>query len=133
MPGGWFRTGDIGRLDADGYLTITDRKKDVIIRGGENIASKEVEDLLALHPSVLEAAVVGKQDSRYGERVVAFVILRSGTTIDLPEVQRHFVGLGVAKQKTPEFVEVVTEFPRGMSGKVKKVELRERLKLTEQS
>lgn len=133
MPGGWFRTGDIGRLDADGYLTITDRKKDVIIRGGENIASKEVEDLLALHPSVLEAAVVGKQDSRYGERVVAFVILRSGTTIDLPEVQRHFVGLGVAKQKTPEFVEVVTELPRGMSGKVKKVELRERLKLTEQS
>ncbi len=127
MPGGWFRTGDIGRLDADGYLTITDRKKDVIIRGGENIASKEVEDLLALHPSVLEAAVVGKSDSRYGERVVAFLILRAGTSLDLAEVQRHFVALGVAKQKTPEFVEVVTELPRGMSGKVKKVELRARL------
>jgi acyl-CoA synthetase (AMP-forming)/AMP-acid ligase II len=133
MPGGWFRTGDIGRLDADGYLTITDRKKDVIIRGGENIASKEVEDLLALHPSVLEAAVVGKQDARYGERVVAFLILRADTTIDLAEVQRHFVALGVAKQKTPEFVEVVAELPRGMSGKVKKVELRERLKLASNS
>jgi acyl-CoA synthetase (AMP-forming)/AMP-acid ligase II len=133
LPGGWFRTGDIGRLDADGYLTITDRKKDVIIRGGENIASKEVEDLLALHPSVLEAAVVGKQDPRYGERVVAFLILRVNTTIDLAEVQRHFVTLGVAKQKTPEFVEVVAELPRGMSGKVKKVELRQRLKLASNS
>jgi acyl-CoA synthetase (AMP-forming)/AMP-acid ligase II len=133
LPGGWFRTGDIGRLDADGYLTITDRKKDVIIRGGENIASKEVEDLLALHPSVLEAAVVGKQDPRYGERVVAFLILRVGTTIDLAEVQRHFVALGVAKQKTPEFVEIVTELPRGMSGKVKKVELRNRLNIASSS
>jgi acyl-CoA synthetase (AMP-forming)/AMP-acid ligase II len=133
LPGGWFRTGDIGRLDADGYLTITDRKKHVIIRGGENIASKEVEDLLALHPSVLEAAVVGKQDARYGERVVAFLILRADTTIDLAEVQRHFVALGVAKQKTPEFVEIVAELPRGMSGKVKKVELRQRLKLASNS
>ncbi len=127
LPGGWFRTGDIGRIDADGYLTITDRKKDVIIRGGENIASKEVEDLLALHPSVLEAAVIGRPDERLGERVVAFVIPRCGATLDLDEVRRHFVAQGVARQKTPEFLEIVSELPRGASGKVKKFELRKLL------
>jgi acyl-CoA synthetase (AMP-forming)/AMP-acid ligase II len=135
LPGGWFKTGDIGRVNSDGFLTITDRKKDVIIRGGENIASKEVEDLLALHPSVLESAVVGRPDPRLGERVAVFVILRpeiasaeAASAFDLAEVQRHFAGLGVAKQKTPEFVEVVTELPRGMSGKVKKFELRARVR-----
>jgi acyl-CoA synthetase len=128
LPGAWFRTGDIGRMDADGYLTITDRKKDVIIRGGENIASKEVEDLLATHPAVLESAVIGRPDPRYGERVMAFVILRpDAEPFDVAEVRRHFERLGVAKQKTPEFVEVVTELPRGMSGKVKKVDLRARV------
>jgi acyl-CoA synthetase (AMP-forming)/AMP-acid ligase II len=126
LPGGWFLTGDIGRIDAGGYLTITDRKKDVIIRGGENIASKEVEDLLASHPSVLEAAVIGKPDERYGERVMAFVILREGASLIVDDVKRYFVERGIAKQKTPEFIEVVAELPRGMSGKVKKFELRER-------
>jgi acyl-CoA synthetase (AMP-forming)/AMP-acid ligase II len=127
LAGGWFRTGDIGRFDDDGYLTITDRKKDVIIRGGENIASKEVEDLLALHTAVLESAAVGRPDGRYGERVMVFVLLRPGAdsaAFDLAEVQQHFAGLGVAKQKTPEFLQIVTELPRGMSGKVKKFELR---------
>ncbi len=127
LPGGWFRTGDIGRLDADGFLTITDRKKDVIIRGGENIASKEVEDLLALHPAVAEAAVVGQADERYGERVAAFVQLRPGQELDLAEVRRHFATLGVAKQKTPEHLQTIAEFPRTPSGKVRKVELRGRL------
>ncbi len=128
LPGAWFLTGDIGRLNADGYLTITDRKKDVIIRGGENIASKEVEDLLALHPAVLEAAVIGRPDPRYGERVMAFVITRNGETLDLDDVGRHFASLGVARQKTPEFIKVVTELPRGSSGKVKKFELRDRIR-----
>ncbi|MGD9794501.1 MAG: AMP-binding protein, partial [Acidimicrobiia bacterium] len=91
LPGGWFRTGDIGRLDEEGYLTITDRKKDVIIRGGENISSKEVEDVLASHPSVFEAAVVAMPDERYGEKVAAFVLLNPGCTLDLDEVRRHFV------------------------------------------
>ncbi len=127
LPGGWFRTGDIGRLDADGYLTITDRKKDVIIRGGENIASKEVEDILMLHPSVVEAAAVGMHDERLGERVAVFVQLSQGCTIDLFEVRQHFIAAGVAKQKTPEHLEFVSEFPRSLSGKVRKVELRERL------
>jgi acyl-CoA synthetase (AMP-forming)/AMP-acid ligase II len=130
LPGGWFCTGDIGRFDADGFLTITDRKKDVIIRGGENIASKEVEDLLALHPSVAEAAVVGQPDARYGERVAAFVLLRPGHTLDLDEVRRHFAESGVAKQKTPEHLVEVAELPRTPSGKVRKVDLRQRLRGT---
>jgi cyclohexanecarboxylate-CoA ligase len=132
LPGGWFRTGDIGRLDADGYLTITDRKKDIIIRGGEKIASKEVEDLLARHPAVAEAAAVGRPDERYGERVAVFVLLRDGHTIDLPEIARHFASLGVARQKTPEHVEFVDALPRNPSGKVRKVELRERLRSPDQ-
>ena len=131
LPGGWFRTGDIGRLDADGYLTITDRKKDVIIRGGENIASKEVEDLLARHPAVIEAAVVGQPDERYGERVAAFVLLRPGASLDLDEVGRHFAAIGVARQKTPEHLHVVDEMPRTPTGKVRKVELRNRLRMAD--
>jgi len=128
LPGGWFLTGDIGRIDADGYLTITDRKKDVIIRGGENIASKEVEDILARHPSVAEAAVVGMPDDKYGERVCAFVVLRPGGSLNLDDVQSHFVAEKVARQKTPERIIVVPDFPRAMSGKVKKFELRAQLK-----
>jgi acyl-CoA synthetase (AMP-forming)/AMP-acid ligase II len=128
LPGGWFRTGDIGRLDSGGYLTITDRKKDVIIRGGENIASKEVEDLLAMHPAVVEAAAVGHPDERYGERVAVFVQVREGHTIDLDEIRRHFERLGVARQKTPEHLELVDSFPRSLSGKVRKVELRDEIR-----
>ena len=127
LPGRWFRTGDVGRVDADGYLTITDRKKDIIIRGGENISSKEVEDILARHPAVTEAAVVGFPDPRYEERVGAFVIARPGAPLDLDDVRRHFAAAGVALQKTPERLELVDELPRGMSGKVKKFELRGRL------
>jgi len=100
----------------------------VIIRGGENIASKEVEDLLAMHPAVAEAAAVGQPDAKYGERVAVFVQVREGQTIDLDEIRRHFVGLGVAKQKTPEHLEFVDAFPRSLSGKVRKVELRDRLR-----
>jgi acyl-CoA synthetase (AMP-forming)/AMP-acid ligase II len=125
---GWFRTGDIGRLDADGYLTITDRKKDIIIRGGENIASKEVEDLLMQHPAVQEAAVTAMPDERLGEKVCAFVIVRPGATLTLDDVQAHFVALKVARQKTPERIEIVDGLPRTASGKVKKFELRARLR-----
>ena len=127
LPGGWFRTGDVGVLDADGYLAITDRKKDIIIRGGENISSKEVEDVLARHPAVQEAAVVAAPDPRYGERVCAFVIARSGESLDLAAVAKHFAATGLAVQKTPERLELVEELPRTASGKVKKFELRRRL------
>lgn len=128
LPGGWFLTGDIGVLDEEGYLSITDRKKDVIIRGGENISSKEVEDVLARHPAVFEAAVVAMPDERYGERVCAYVLLRPGSSLELSEVGRHFAAQGVARQKTPERIVPVDELPRTAAGKVKKFELRERLR-----
>jgi cyclohexanecarboxylate-CoA ligase len=124
LAGFWFRTGDIGRLDAAGFLTITDRKKDVIIRGGENISSKEVEDLLARHPAVSEVAVCAAPDPLFGEQVCAFVILRPGGALDLDEVSRHFVALGVARQKTPTKLCVTEDLPRTASGKVRKVDLR---------
>lgn len=125
LPGGWFRTGDIGRLDADGFLTITDRKKDIIVRGGENISSKEVEDILALHPAVAEAAAVGVPDDRYGERVCAFVVLREvDGSLDLDEIGRHFAETGVARQKTPERLVVVDALPRTPAGKLQKHRLR---------
>lgn len=129
LPGGWFLTGDIGHMDRDGYLTITDRKKDIIIRGGENIASKEVEDILARHGAIAESAVIGMPDELYGERVCAFIVLHEGRTIGLADVVDHFIEQQVARQKTPERVEIVLELPRSMSGKVKKFELRERLRM----
>jgi acyl-CoA synthetase (AMP-forming)/AMP-acid ligase II len=128
LAGGWFRTGDVGIMDTEGFLTITDRKKDVIIRGGENISSKEVEDILARHDAVFEAAVVAAPDERYGEKVCAFIICQPDRTIDLAEVQRHFRDAGVARQKTPEKVILVDVLPRSMSGKVRKVELRDQLR-----
>ncbi|MCX4815193.1 AMP-binding protein [Streptomyces sp. NBC_01239] len=130
LPGGWFRTGDVGRLDEDGHLTITDRIKDIIIRGGENIASKEVEDILATHPRVRHAAVVAEPDPRYGERVAAFVVLDGGT-LELDEVRELFAHHRVAPQKAPERIEVVPDLPRAPSGKVRKFELRARLRTSD--
>jgi acyl-CoA synthetase (AMP-forming)/AMP-acid ligase II len=127
-PGGWFRTGDIGRLDAQGQLSITDRKKDIVIRGGENISSQEVERTLATHAAVLDCAVVAMPDERLGEKVCAFVVLRPGHMLDLPTVQLHFTRAGMARQKTPEQVRIVSELPRTASGKVKKAELRQQLR-----
>ncbi|WP_280155400.1 AMP-binding protein [Piscinibacter sp. XHJ-5] len=127
-PGGWFRTGDIGRLDAAGHLTITDRRKDIIIRGGENISSQEVERLLATHPAVQDLAVVAMPDACYGEKVCAVVVLRSHATLDLSAVQAHFAAAGVARQKTPEALLVVPDLPRTPTGKVRKAELRQRVR-----
>jgi acyl-coenzyme A synthetase/AMP-(fatty) acid ligase len=124
LPGGWYKTGDIGRLDEDDFLTVTDRKKDIIIRGGENISSKEVEDVLSRHPAVREASVTAMPDETYGEKVCAFVILKQHASLCLEDVTRHFVESGVARQKTPEHLEVVRELPRTPAGKVKKFELR---------
>ena len=121
---GWFRSGDIGRMDAQGYLSITDRKKDLIIRGGENISSMEVEGLLLRHPAVLEAAVVAMSDAKYGEKVCACVITKPGVSLTLEEVVTHFAAAGCARQKTPEKLVLLSEFPRTPSGKVRKAELR---------
>jgi acyl-CoA synthetase (AMP-forming)/AMP-acid ligase II len=125
---GWFKTGDIGRLSPDGVLTITDRIKDIIIRGGENISSREVEQILLRHPSVKDVAVVGLRDPRYGERSCAVVMLRAGATLDLAAIRQHFEGAGVARQKTPEWLEIVDDFPRTAVGKVRKDVLRREIK-----
>jgi acyl-CoA synthetase (AMP-forming)/AMP-acid ligase II len=124
LPGGWYRTGDIGCLDADGYLKITDRKKDVIIRGGENISSREVEDLLSGHPAIAEAAVVAAPDARMGEVVCAYVIARPGQGVSLDDVRVFFAAAGIARQKIPEQLVIVTDLPRNATGKVLKHELR---------
>jgi len=127
LPGGWYRTGDVGVLDSDGYLTVTDRLKDVIIRGGENISSKEVEDLLAEHPAVAEAAVIAVPDAALGERVCAVIVTRPGCSFGVEQAREHFAALGVARQKTPELVQVVDELPRTPAGKVQKFVLRRQL------
>ncbi len=124
LPGGWYRTGDIGRVDDDGYLLITDRKKDIIIRGGENISSKEVEAVLLGHPAIIDAAAVAAPDERMGEVVRACVVLVPGTTLGLGDLQSHFALSGIAKQKTPELLTILPELPRNASGKILKQELR---------
>jgi len=128
LDGGWFLTGDIGVLDAKGALTITDRKKDIIIRGGENISAKEVEDTLARLDWVIEPAVVAMPDERLGEKVCAFLIARDPPADPLEAVRAHFAASGVARPKTPERIVVVDDFPRTPTGKIKKFELRQRLK-----
>jgi cyclohexanecarboxylate-CoA ligase len=127
LPDRWFRTGDIGVLDPDGYLTITDRRKDLIIRGGENLSSKLIEDILADHEAVAEASVVAAPDPRYGERVCAFVVPRPAATLSLTDVVAHFSAAGTARHLTPERVEIVDDLPRTATGKVRKDELRRRL------
>ncbi|GAA4810801.1 AMP-binding protein [Streptomyces ziwulingensis] len=122
---GWYRTGDIGSLDEDGYLTITDRKADVIIRGGENVSALEVEESLLTLPAVAEAAAVAAPDARLGEHVAAFLRLRPGHTLPtLDEVRRHFERAGLARQKWPEELHAVEDFPRTPSGKIQKFRLR---------
>jgi acyl-CoA synthetase (AMP-forming)/AMP-acid ligase II len=122
---GWYRTGDVGVLDADGYLTITDRKSDIIIRGGENISALEVEEVLLAMPAVAEAVVVSAPDSRLGERVAAVLHVRSGhATPTLDEIREHFASRGVARQKWPEELHEAVDFPRTASGKIQKTQVR---------
>ncbi|WP_280490037.1 AMP-binding protein [Nocardia carnea] len=121
---GWMRTGDLGRLDTDGRLTITDRIKDVVIRAGETISSGQLEDVLATHPAVAEGAIVAAPDPRYGEVVAAVVVPAPGTDIDLGDIRQHFAKSGLAKQKTPERLVIVDSLPRTPLGKIRKADLR---------
>lgn len=128
-PDGWYRTGDVGVLDGDGYLTITDRTQDIIIRGGENISAGEVEALLVRMAGVAEAAVVAAPDPRLGEHACAFLRMAPGSDPpDLGVVRRHLEAAGLARQKWPEELRLVDDFPRTASSKVKKFVLRDRLR-----
>jgi long-chain acyl-CoA synthetase len=123
-PGGWFRTGDVARIDADGYVFILDRKKDMITRGGQKIFSAEVEQLLLTHPGIVDAAVVGVPDPVAFEAVAAFVVTRPGAGVDGAVVQQ-WVRAGMADYAAPRFVRLVDEIPRNSIGKVDKPRLRE--------
>jgi len=124
---GYFRTGDLGTLDDEGYLTITGRLKDIIIRKGENISAKELEDLLYNHPSIADVAVIGLPDERSGERACAIVTLADGASgVTLDEVGSFLVDAGLMVQKLPEQVEIVDAIPRNPAGKILKQDLRAR-------
>jgi len=123
-PGGWFRTGDLGTVDSEGWLRIVGRLKDVIIRGGENISASEVEAALEAHPSVRQAVVVGYPDALMGERVAAFVV--SESPFDVATCQQWFSARGMAKYKTPERVERVDALPLLGSGKPDRATLKQR-------
>jgi len=124
FAGGWFHTGDIGVRDEDGYLWIVDRLKDMIVSGGENIAGSEVERVLYEHDAVLEVAVVGRADERWGEVPVAHVVLRDGATATRDELIEHCAA-NLAKFKVPKDVTFIDALPRNPSGKVLKRELRQ--------
>jgi acyl-CoA synthetase (AMP-forming)/AMP-acid ligase II len=123
---GFFRMGDLGRRVHENYLVITGRKKDIVIRSGENISPKEVEDVLFNHPGIVEAAIVAMPSPVTGEKCCAFVIPQGSAVIDLPEIRRFLEQAGLARQKFPEHLVLVDELPRVPSGKVRKDVLRRR-------
>lgn len=125
---GWFDTGDLARMDAQGYIRITGRSKDVIIRGGENIPVVEIESMLYRHPAVAMAAVVAYPDERLGERACAVVVPKPGQTLDLPTLVDYFKSLKVALQYIPERLELLDAMPTTPSGKIQKFKLRDIVK-----
>ncbi|WP_308258931.1 AMP-binding protein [Pseudonocardia sp. H11422] len=122
----WMHTGDVGIMDSDGYVNITGRIKDMVIRGGENIYPREIEEFLYTHPDVMDAQVIGVPDARYGEELCAWVTLREGAEELTAQAVRDFAAGRLAHYKIPRYVVVVDEFPMTVTGKVRKVEMRER-------
>jgi fatty-acyl-CoA synthase len=125
FAGGWFHSGDLAVMHPDGYIEIRDRLKDIVISGGENIATIEVEQALMAHPAIAEAAVVGRPDERWGEVPVAFVTMRGADVPDSAQL-REFLRGRLAGFKLPEAVEVVDELPKTATGKIQRFRLRER-------
>jgi acyl-CoA synthetase (AMP-forming)/AMP-acid ligase II len=125
FAGGWFHSGDLGVMHPDGYVELTDRAKDIVISGGENISTVEVEQALVSHPAVADAAVIGIPDDRWGERPKAFVVLATGQAASERELIDH-VRSEIAHYKAPDVIEFVTELPRNSTGKLQKYELRKR-------
>lgn len=121
---GWLRTGDVARMDERGYVQVTGRMKDMVIRGGENIYPREIEEFLYTHPDILDAQVIGVPDERYGEELMAWIRLRKGSPVLTAEGLRAFCLGSLAKYKIPRYVHIVDEFPTTVTGKVRKVEMR---------
>ncbi|HOB64192.1 MAG TPA: AMP-binding protein, partial [Clostridia bacterium] len=133
---GWLHTGDLARMDENGNFKITGRIKDMIIRGGENIYPKEIEDFIYTHPAVKDVQVIGVPDKQYGEEIMAVIILKEGATLTEQEV-KEYVSSHMAKHKTPRYVEFTDSFPMNAAGKILKYKMREqaieKLKLHEAS
>ncbi|MCH9732918.1 MAG: AMP-binding protein [Actinomycetia bacterium] len=123
---GWMHSGDVAVMDDDGYLSVTGRIKDMVIRGGENIYPREVEEFLHSHPDIIDAQVVGVRDEKYGEELMAWIRVTDGAQPPTTEDLRAFCAGRIAHQKIPRYVEVIDEFPLTVTGKVRKVELRTR-------
>jgi acyl-CoA synthetase (AMP-forming)/AMP-acid ligase II len=121
---GWLATGDLGYRDADGFYFITGRRKELIIKGGENIAPREIDEALLRHPGVLEAAAVGVPDREYGQQILACIVLKPGTTVDDTELEAHCLR-ELGRYKTPRYFRFVDELPKGPSGKVQRMKLAE--------
>jgi len=121
----WMHTGDLAVMDADGYVNITGRIKDMVIRGGENIYPREVEEFLYTHPDIVDAQVIGVPDEKYGEELMAWVRLRPGAEPLTAEKLREFCKGKLAHFKIPRYVHIVDEFPMTVTGKVRKVQMRE--------
>jgi fatty-acyl-CoA synthase len=122
----WMHTGDLAVMDDDGYLSITGRIKDMVIRGGENIYPREVEEFLYTHPDIMDAQVIGVPDAKYGEELMAWVRMRPGATPLTADALREFCVGKLAHYKIPRYVHITDEFPMTVTGKVRKVEMRER-------
>ena len=125
-PARWMHTGDLGVMDSDGYLNITGRIKDMVIRGGENIYPREIEEFLYTHPDILDAQVIGVPDVKYGEELCAWVKIRSGADPLTAAKLREFAAGRLAHYKVPRYVIVVDEFPLTVTGKIRKLEMREK-------
>ena len=128
-PDGWMRMGDICEIDADGYLSVTGRTSDFILRGGKNISASQVEDAVATHPAIALAAAVAMPDPVFGEKVCLYAELADSATIELPELVEHLLALGVSKELLPERLIVVSELPRSSGGKIAKGRLREDIRV----
>ncbi len=122
---GWIRTGDLAVMDEEGYVQITGRIKDMVIRGGENIYPREIEEFLYTHPDILDAQVIGVPDPRYGEELMAWVRMKPGATVLTAESLREFCTGQLAHYKIPRYVHIVEDFPMTVTGKVRKVEMRQ--------
>jgi long-chain acyl-CoA synthetase len=121
----WFRTGDIGYLDKDGYLFIVDRLKDMIITGGENVYPREIEEVLYTRPEIKECTITGLPDREYGERVTAFIVLNNGHELD-PAALKEFLKTQLAGYKVPKEYIFVDDLPKSSAGKILKTELRKK-------